>query len=289
MKTILSILGSAQDGGVPQPGCYCNHCKQAMRNPTFRRTAASLALILPEEDRWHLIDCTPDFKEQLIRVQTSHHLKGKIMDSIFLTHAHMGHYPGISFLGKEAMNTHRLPVHVGDEMAHMLKNNAPWQKLIEDHNMSLQPLHHQTLHRINEHISIWPILVPHRNEFSETFGFWIEGKNKKVLYIPDIDSWEGWDMNVMDRCSEADICILDGTFHSADDLSHIKRDINQIPHPFMTTTMQRLERFAKNGETDIYFTHINHSNPVLNTNSPERVNLENRGFKIAYDGMEFLI
>src|SRR5699024_8709376 len=234
------IIGSAQDGGVPQPNCYCNHCKQAIKDLAFRRTAASIALIMPEEKRWHLIDCTPDFKEQLIQMQAAHSLEGKVMDSIFLTHAHMGHFPGLLYLGKEALNTDQLPVYAGEEMAHLITTHAPWKKLVTDQNISLEPLHHRKPLHINEQVTIRPILVPHLNEFSETFGFWIEGHEKNVLYIPDIDSWDDWDVDVVDICRQADICILDGTFHSSEDLSHIKRDFKQIPHPFMTETMKRL-------------------------------------------------
>ena len=39
-------------------------------------------------------------------------------------------------------------------------------------------------------ISVTPIKVPHRDEYSETAGYVIKGENKKALFIPDIDKWE---------------------------------------------------------------------------------------------------
>ena len=43
-----------------------------------------------------------------------------------------------------------------------------------------------------------PLLVPHRDEFSETVGYKIEGPSKTVLFIPDIDKWLLWDQNLID-------------------------------------------------------------------------------------------
>lgn len=287
MKITLSVLGTAQDAGVPHINCFCKNCSQAIRNPLYRRLAASLALVCPEKNRWHLIDCTPDFREQMRHIQERYHLNGKPMDHIFLTHAHMGHFPGILYLGKEAMNTQQQPVLVGNDMKSMLERNAPWKKLITDDNISLTSLAHHRPFAIQENVRIQPFNVPHRNEFSETFGFWINGPQKKVLYIPDIDDWNEWETDIYNACQAADICILDGTFHSKADLSDISRNYEQIPHPFMTDTMDRLQELVSNGKTDVYFTHLNHSNPVLDEHSDERNTLIKRGFKIAQEGMEW--
>ena len=287
MNVILTILGSAQDAGVPQPNCFCENCQLAMIDSTYERTAASLAIILPKQKEWHLIDCSPDFKVQMRNLQLHHQLQGVAMKGIFLTHAHIGHYPGMMFLGKEAMNMHQLPVFAGDKMINMLTENTPWQQLVTDDNIALERLAHGESYQINGDVSIRPIDVPHRNEFSETFGFWIEGPTKKVLYIPDIDHWRL--TNITGLASEADICLLDGTFFSAQDLAHIKRDVSQIPHPFIVETMDRLEELVANGKTAVYFTHFNHSNPAIDVVSPERAMLEQRGFNIAEDGMEIVL
>jgi pyrroloquinoline quinone biosynthesis protein B len=286
-KVILSVIGTAQDGGLPHPNCFCENCKRAINNPNFRRTASALAIVLPEEKKWHLIDATPDLKEQMSKLQMKFRLEGEIMSSIFLTHAHMGHLPGLLFLGKEGMNTTNVPVFAGAKMKHLLENNAPWQLLTKLENIMLKDPRNEEAVKINEQFSVLPILVPHRNEFSETFAYWINGPNKKVLYIPDIDRWEEWEIDIVDACKEADICLLDGTFHSPRDLEHIGRDFREVPHPLMTTTMEKLQEVTS--QTDIYFTHLNHSNPALDPTGEERKELLKKGFFIAEDGMEFFI
>jgi len=283
-RVILHVLGTAQDGGLPSPNCFCENCRQAMMNPELRRGAASLAVILPDEKQWHIIDLTPDFKEQIIKLQLIYDLKEKMMESVCLTHGHIGHYTGLMFLGKEAMNTKRMPVFTGSEMAQFLKREAPWRQLVELGNIELHQLIDGEVEQ-KKRFTMTPVEVPHRNEFSETFGFWIEGPSKKVLYIPDIDRWDDWSVDIVEAVKEADICLLDGTFFSEKDLSQIGRDFREIPHPVITNTINRLQSVVS--QSDIYFTHMNHNNPAIAPDSAARKYIEERGFKVAEDDMHF--
>lgn len=284
-EIILHVLGTAQDAGLPHPNCFCKNCTEAISNPAFRRSAASLAIVLPQEKTWHLIDATPDLKDQLARVQIKHKMQGQLMASIFLTHAHLGHYPGLLFLGREAIGANKVPVMAGTKMKKMLEEQAPWSQLTKLHNIEVQEISDGQTIAVSPHATVTPVNVPHRNEFSETFGYWITGTKKKVLYIPDIDRWEQWDKDLYNACEEADICLLDGTFHSAKDLEMIGRDYREIPHPLMTETMDRLQNLVE--RTEIYFIHLNHSNPAIDTDNTIRNEIELKGFHIAEEGMEF--
>ncbi|MFC5589027.1 MBL fold metallo-hydrolase [Sporosarcina soli] len=286
-EVILHVLGTAQDAGLPHPNCYCENCTAAINNPHLKRFASSLAIVHPKEKTWQLIDATPDLKDQLIRVQMKFNLQGQLMDRIFLTHAHLGHYPGLLYLGREAIGATGVPVMAGTKMKAMLENQAPWSQLTKLHNIELQEINDGQTIAVSPQVRITPVDVPHRNEFSETFGFWIEGPKKKVLYIPDIDRWEQWDTDIYQACEEADICLLDGTFHSAEDLEKIGRDYREIPHPLMTETMDRLQDLVE--KTDIYFTHLNHSNPAIRSDKSIRNLIEAKGFHIAEEGMDFLL
>lgn len=284
-EVILNVLGTAQDAGLPHPNCFCKNCSEAINNPKFRRLAASLAIVLPHEGRWHLIDATPDLKEQMTKLQLKYNMQGQLMDSIFLTHAHLGHYPGLLFLGREAIGAAGVPVFAGEKMKQLLENHAPWNQLTDLKYIDVLELSNLQALRISQLVKIRAIEVPHRNEFSETFAFEIEGPNKKVLYIPDIDRWDEWGQDIYNACSEVDICLLDGTFHSTKDLEKIGRDFREIPHPLMTETMDKLQNLV--GQKEIYFTHLNHSNPAIDSNWQIRKLIEERGFHIAEDGMEF--
>ena len=103
------LLGIAQDAGYPQAGtktspAWDEHC--------LRRLATCLALIDPRSGRRWLIDATPDFKEQLHRLDVAAPDSGVPgLDGIFLTHAHIGHYTGLIHLSREAIGSHNLPVY----------------------------------------------------------------------------------------------------------------------------------------------------------------------------------
>ncbi len=56
------VLGTVQDGGLPQAGCYTPRCEAARRNPRY---VASVALIDPDAERYYLVDATPDLTRQI--------------------------------------------------------------------------------------------------------------------------------------------------------------------------------------------------------------------------------
>ena len=57
----------------------------------------------------------------------------------------------------------------------------------------IKSLKNNTSVSLNDNLSITPFLVPHRDEFSETVGYFIKKTGGKVaLYIPDIDKWNIW-------------------------------------------------------------------------------------------------
>lgn len=281
---IVNIIGTAQDAGIPHPNCFCKNCMRAIEDRKYRRFAASLAIILPHSKEWHLIDATPDIREQMTAIQLKYRLQKQLMNSIWLTHAHIGHYPGLMFLGREAIGANGVAVYCGGKMKQLVETHAPWRQLVDLNNINPIEIIQDESMELSSGIEIIPVEVPHRNEFSETFGYWIKGPTRKLLYIPDIDRWEEWDRDIYDMAKEADICLLDGTFYSIEEIEQMGRSYNEIPHPIMTETMDRLQNLVE--ETDIYFTHFNHSNPAIDSKNAEFKEVMNRGFHIAVDGME---
>lgn len=283
-KVILSILGTAQDAGIPHPNCYCAHCARGREDSGFARLAASVAIVWPEEKQWHLIDASPDLRDQMTRVQKAYGMEGRLMAGISLTHAHLGHYPGLLFLGREAIGAKGIPVFAGGKMKELLEKSAPWSQLTGLGNIRVEEMVEGVAYKPGPEVIIRPVEVPHRNEFSETWGFRVEGPNRTLLYIPDIDRWDEWDLDVRQEVEKADICLLDATFHSVREIEAMGRDYREIPHPVMTETMERLQGLTE--KTAIYFTHFNHSNPAIDSDSAFAKEVRDAGFYIAEDGLE---
>jgi pyrroloquinoline quinone biosynthesis protein B len=285
---LIKVLGTAQDGGIPHAGCYCPHCQQARSNSQLARMISSLAILDLTERQFFLIDATPDIRQQSAMACQRLGLDSsgtKVPPSgILLTHAHIGHYTGLMFFGYEAMSTQRLPVYCSQSMARFLRDNGPWSQLVTLENISIHSFEMDRENWLNPRISVIPFRVPHREEYSDTLGFQIIGPHNKLLYIPDIQKWHVWDRSIREEVKKVDYALLDGTFFSPDELPG--RDFAKIGHPFIQDSLRILEKVVEEGNSQVYFTHLNHSNLALNPEGTARKQIEKMGFGLAEDGME---
>jgi pyrroloquinoline quinone biosynthesis protein B len=273
------VLGVAQDGGVPQIGCTEKICK------TERRMIASLMILAKKAV--YLIDATPDLRAQYKEFgdRFPEFTKPNLFDGIFLTHAHMGHYTGLMYLGKESISTRQVPVYCSADMSRYLTENGPWSLLVENGNIELHTFEaNQDIPF--ENFTIRPVPVPHRKEFTDTHGFWIQGRHKSLLYIPDIDSWDSVKTLMAELLKKSDYALLDGTFYSGDELPG--RNMRLVPHPTVLNSIEFL-RSLPPFNCQIYFTHLNHTNPLLEEDSNAYRNLMTTPFRVALEWQEFLL
>ena len=109
-KQYITILGTAQDGGFPHIGCQKICCANFYNGKEERKSVVSLGLVdLDNQQKW-LFEATPDLHTQLADLEQNHLKKASIIDGVFLTHAHIGHYTGLMYFGREALGTDNLPV-----------------------------------------------------------------------------------------------------------------------------------------------------------------------------------
>jgi pyrroloquinoline quinone biosynthesis protein B len=280
------VLGTVQDAGSPQLGCTKSCCIHLYEQANKDRKVVSLGLIDPNEHRKYMFDASPDFTQQWYQLAQLDTASNKI-DGIFITHAHIGHYLGLAQLGKEALDASEVPVYAMPRLTQYLEKNGPWSLLVERENIQLKALENQSTVALFNGLSVTPILVPHRDEFSETAGFRINGPNKAALYIPDIDKWSKWDRDIIQELDSVDYAFLDATFFDGAEINH--RDISQIPHPFVIESMTLFEKLTAAQKRKIVFIHFNHTNPLLQLKSPESQAVLKAGFRIAQIGDIFLL
>jgi pyrroloquinoline quinone biosynthesis protein B len=265
------VLGIAQDAGVPQAGCSKPCCASGQR-----RLVSCLAIVDPKTgERW-IVDATPDFPEQLRRLDRT---APGALSGILLTHAHIGHYTGLMHLGREVMGAKAVPVFAMPRMREFLSKNGPWDQLMRLGNIALKPLEDGTAVRLNERLSVTPFLVPHRDEYTETVGFRIQGPRRSVVFIPDIDKWDKWTSKIEEVVAGSDRAYLDGTFYADGEIPG--RNMSEIPHPFIVESMARFSRLPPKERAKIRFIHLNHTNPTLVPGSPARRAIEQAGFGVA--------
>lgn len=131
----IVVLGIAQDAGYPQIGCNKDCCKKYWDTKITKQKVSCLALFDPATNQKWIFDATPDLTEQF-------HLADKFqrgsLSGIFLTHAHIGHYTGLMYLGREAFNAKEAPVYAMPRMYDYLNSNGPWSQLITLKNIELK-------------------------------------------------------------------------------------------------------------------------------------------------------
>lgn len=278
----ILVLGNAQDAGYPQIACTKACCQRVNDDPANRRMVSSIALIDPVSNESWIFDATPDFTEQTKLI--SKYLKNnkQLPDGIFLSHGHIGHYTGLMFLGREALGADKMPVYAMPRMYDYLSENGPWSQLVNLKNIELRVLRKDSTMVLNQHLSVTPIEVPHRDEFTETVGFIIQNINKKVLFIPDIDKWNKWERNIVDYIKEVDIALLDATFFKN---GEIERDMNEVPHPFVEESMRLFKDLSDEDKRKVHFIHFNHTNPLLIDGSDAQKTVLQNGFNLAHQKM----
>lgn len=277
------VLGIAQDAGVPQAGAFAD---PRWDLPAERRLATSLGIVDPRSAKRYMIDATPDFRRQSLALfRASNGPPRPVLDGILLTHGHMGHYTGLMFLGHESIGARNVKVWAMPRMSEFLRTNGPWSQLVDYGNIVLEPLAAGEAVELDGGVRVTPILVPHRQEFSEVVAFRVDGPSRSVLWLPDIDSWWEWDewgVRLEDVLASVDVAYLDATFFADGEIPG--RDMSGFPHPFIRTTIERLRHLPATERAKVRFIHLNHTNPALDEDSAARREIEAAGMAVAEEG-----
>ena len=275
----IQVLGIVQDAGYPHIGCEKDCCKAVSPGDYF---VSCLGLVDKTNNKRYLFDATPDIHNQLNLLEKFS--DANLVDGIFLTHAHIGHYTGLMYLGREGLGGKNIMVYALKRMSKFLTKNGPWDQLVKLNNISIQTISNKEFVKLSENIFVIPIRVPHRDEYSETVGYKIIGKSKKILFIPDIDKWDEWKKSIIEEVKLVDYAFIDGTFYNGTELN---RDMREIPHPSIEETLQLFSNQPVAERNKIYFIHINHTNPILTNKNGIRDLVEGLGFNIAQRGLKF--
>jgi len=279
----LVVLGTVQDGGAPHIGCKKDCCKSLWESPNQELQVVSLGIIDHDDEKHFVVEASPDFSRQAaLLAKMAGKDESAMPDGILITHAHIGHYTGLMFLGREAKGAKQVPVYAMPKMANFLSTNGPWSQLVALENIKLMEIENENKTQLTSNLEIQPIRVPHRDEYSETVGFIIEGKTKRVLFIPDIDKWSKWDQDIKSWIQKVDYAFLDATFYDGEEINN--RNIAEIPHPFVIESMDAFDSLTASEKAKVHFIHLNHTNPLLNRSSNAYQTVVERGYKVAKYG-----
>jgi len=264
----VEVLGNVQDGGVPHLGCECDTCEEARENPEKRRYSSSLLLKEDgsEDSVRYIIDATPDIRFQI---------QAGYLDGVFIPHSELGHVTGLLYFGREGIDASGISVYCNPPVENFLMKNDPFRYLLDRENIEVQNFEDRDECKIQGG-TVEAREIPHGHISRNTTSYMVKGEKKTLYYLSDINEFND---DVIESIKEADIAVIDGTFWSEDEIDRF----DEVPHPPIKDSMELMEDI----DTEIYFTHINHTNPVLQEDSAERKELENKGFHVAEKGDAF--
>ena len=275
----ITVLGNVQDAGYPHIGCKKNCCNKNF-NSSAVNFVTSLGVTDLVDNKSFLFEATPDISKQL-KFLNNNYSSSTIVDGVFITHAHIGHYTGLMYFGREALGAHKVPVYVMPKMKQFLESNSPWNQLIDLDNVQLREIFKNKKITISKNLKIVPFTVPHRDEFSETVGYKIIGPNKSALFIPDINKWSLWDKDIVAEVKDVDYAFLDATFFKD---GEVNRPMDEIPHPFIVETINLFKNESIQVKNKIHFIHFNHTNISLQYKNPVIDSIRKLGYNFARFG-----
>lgn len=299
----VRVLGSAAGGGFPQWNCNCANC-YGLRQGTIKasaRSQSSIALSI-DEDRWILINASPDIRAQISSfpaIQPQRGLRGSGIHAVVLVDSQIDHTSGLLMLREGCP----LSVYATDMVKQDLSTGFPiftmlesWNGGIDYNPMPVDGSSFQIDGAERLRLTAVPLkgkappYSPHRNNphLGDNIGLYIEDleDGSKLFYSPGLG---GIDDQVLKFMSNSDCLMVDGTFWREDEMlvagvgTKLAAEMGHLPQSGDQGMIEVLRQFSHQRKILI---HINNTNPILIEDSPERAELDKEGIEVSYDGME---
>ena len=252
----LTVLGSGTSMGVPSLGCHCAVCTS--RDPRDNRLRPSLLLSRGKQNV--VIDTTPDFRQQALRVGLDR------LDAILLTHGHADHILGFDDIRPFNMRQKTaIPVYSTEETFQVLRRAFAY---VFDEAPTLSTVPSVELRVVDGPFELLglPILpVPLLHGDLQVLGF----RFGRAAYLTDFSSLPASSAALLE---DLDDLILDA--------------LRDAPHPMHQTVEQALALIDTLRPRRAWFTHIAHDLPHAETSERLR-KLGRINVHLAYDGLQF--
>lgn len=252
----IVFLGTGTSQGVPIIGCKCEVCLS--QNAKDKRLRTSI--IIKDNERNILIDCGPDFRQQMLRENLDD------ISCILITHEHRDHIGGIDDVRPiNFLKNKIIDIYASEASSNAIKRDFFYafseNKYPGVPELQLHEIHHNKPFKLNG-LNIIPILVWHHK--MPVLGFRV----KNFTYITDANKI---DDEELEKVKGTEILVLNA-LRKEEHISHF-------------TLEQALELIKKINPKQCYLTHISHQlgkYDELIKELPSNVTL-------AYDGLRLLI
>ncbi len=294
---ILTVLGAAAGGGVPQWNCACRNCSLSRAGQLPRMTQSSVAVSL-DGTGWVVLNASPDIRAQLEANPrfAPVWVRGSPAKAVVVTNADVDHIAGLLSLREGTgfdlwASAETQAVLAANSVFRVLAEGVVSRRMMDlDHGFAPLP-----------GLTLTPFAVPgkvalfleeemgagHRMG-GQTVGLEISGSGRRIYYIPGCAEVPDW---LLARVEGADLILFDGTVFDDDEMAREglgTKTGSRMGHVAIGGPGGTLERFAGSRIGRKILIHINNTNPVLRPDSPERAAVAAAGWEVALDGMEVI-
>lgn len=262
-----------------------------------RRSQSSLA-VRADTGPWHLVNASPDVREQLDRLPRDGG-GGSVRDSpvasVLLTDAEFDHTLGLLVM-REAQAP--LALHGSPVVRAALRDGFPVLSLLERWCgvawTDLNPGHEHELAG-GLRVTAWvaggdaPRYLAQARQDEAVLGLTFSDGAGTLTYAPGLSRL---DDAILTRMESSDCVLVDGTCWHDDDLARAgagtrrAREMGHIPLADQDGSLAVLSRLDR---PRVVLVHLNNTNPLLLEDGPERAEVQCLGIEVAYDGMEIAL
>lgn len=247
----IRFLGTGTSTGVPAIGCNCEVCNSD--DPHDKRLRCSIQIEI--EDTQIIIDCSPDFRQQMLQVPF------RKIDGILITHEHFDHVGGIEELRTYSyLNT--VDIYAESNVEKALKKRLSYvfdrDKFLGIPDIRILPINFPHTFKIKE-IDIVPIRVMHYR--LPILGYRI----RNFAYLTDVKHLPNEEL---EKLSGLDLLVISAL-----------RNKEHVSHQTLGEAIELAKRIAPR---KTLFTHMSHEigfHREVNQSLP-------KGFSLAFDGLE---
>ena len=290
------VLGSAAGGGFPQWNCGCRLCNLVRSGDPRVRPATQASVAFSGDGKsWVLVGASPDLRQQILqteRLAPRTPSRDSPISGVVLIGGDVDAIAGLLVL-RERQN---LSVFAPPKVLDMLSASRIFEVLDPDlvHRVEAAPLSPvQCGGGLTLTILPMPGKAPLYLEdrsavtvpIEPTYAALVQANGRSVIVAPACAEITD---AVREQLRSADVLFFDGTLFRDDEMiaaglgPKTGRRMGHVPIEGPDGTLARLADLPCRR----VFLHINNTNPIWLSDSPERQAVERGGFEVAYDGME---